>query len=778
MDTQEILSKVGDGSPKVSELILEFKRNGSQGDAYGRMTNAEEVRLARWPGQSDDGKKHAANLAEGKEPFPWEGASDVKNYLADSAVNENVALCYMAFWNAVLKIAGGTENDVSDAATATEYLDWMLHFQLLRELDTEVELSAQYFFSQGATALHVTWEREIGRKLETVKLEELMAMGAASRAQLTQGQQGQPPFPQDDEGEAPLPSPEQQQLQEVLAALPMLILDPTQEAEAIKAIQYLYEQYVTQNIPSGIETADILLLSVSRARAAVKALRTEGECELPMPYLCKNQPCISALKPFRDFVLPVEVGDIQTSPVVFVRVLLTEVQLRQRVLSDNCDATWAEEAVKSKGKFSTWQLLNPYSTTGTWNWRAVDNRSWLIEVVYAYYKQVDEDGVTQLQYTVFSPHVTRDPKAAGDADELCAKNGICTNPRPDYPLILGRRERFDRSWLATRGIPEITATDQNIGKAMLDNTIDMASMAAVPPLNVPKGMSTRYKIGPASQNEFVPGREAHFMPMPNGNLQPAAEVMALIQQRVARYFGLFHAEVPGQLSAMMMQPVVKKFLTMWGEALQMAYELSVKFAPENIEKVTGTEPSADLDAWKYVMHFDAGQFQPELMDAKIKAFSDAAATDSTGSFDQAKLAQFKARMIDPAMAKELIIPQGQASVKIFKDTQNDILNMFAGSEAQYGDMSNDAAAPTKMQAAMQILEANPNYLKALDPAMVAKLLGPQAAQQLAARQQQAGGAQPDARFNALLENYLKSLQLGIEQQQNKQVGRTGVKKLT
>jgi hypothetical protein len=774
MDTQETLVKVGDGSPKVSELITEFKRNGSQGDSFGRMAMAEESRLNRWSGQSEDGKKHAANMPEGKDPFPWEGASDVKNYLSDGVCNEMTALCYMAFWNAVLKISGGTENDLSDAATATEFLDWMLHFQLLRELDTEVELSAQFMFSQGTTALHVTWEREVGRKLVKVKMSDLMAMSQQVQQQAQAGGAAAPPY---QGGQQPQMTPEQQQLQEVLSVLPQLVMDPTQEAEAIKAVQFLYEQYAEANLPADLELGDILLLSVKRARAAVRSLRLDEECELPMPYLCKNQPCISALKPFRDFVLPVEVGDVQTSPVVFVRALLTEAQLRAKVLSDGWDPTWADEAVKTKGKFSTWQLLNPYSTVGTWNWRAVDNRSWLIEVVYAYIKQVDDDGVTQCQYTVFSPHFTKDPMAAYDASELAAKNGILTNPRSDYPLILGRRERFDRSWLATRGIPEITATDQHVEKAMLDNTVDMASIMAVPPLNVPKGMTVRYKIGPAVQNEFVPGREAHFMPMPGGTLTPAMEVVAGIRAKVARYFGLFDESVAPQLSAMMMQPVVKKFLTMWGEALQMAYELSVKFAPETIEKVTGNAPSDDVDAFHYVMHFDAGQFQPELMDAKIKAFSEAAATDSTGSFDQAKLAQFKARMIDPAMAKELIIPQGQASIKIYKDVQNDILNMYAGSEAQYGDMSNDPAAENKMKAAMQILQGNPNYLNAIDPQMVAKVLGPQAGQQLAQQQQQSG-AKPDARFSALLENYLKNLQQGVDQQQNKQTGRDGVKRLT
>lgn len=786
MDTQETIVRVGDGSPKVGDLITEFKRNGSQGDQFGRMLRAEDTRLARWDGQSEDGKKHAKDQPDGDEVFPWEGASDVRNYLADGAVNEHVALCYMAFWNAVLKIAGGTENDLSDAATATEYLDWLIHFQLLNQLDNEVELSAQYMHSIGATALHVTWEREVGRKLITVKMDQLLAMAQAAQQQSaavqTSGNTSPQPSPQGGEGADP-EALEQQQLMEVLSVLPSLINDPTQEAEAVKAVQYVYEAYVKQNLPEELQESDILLLSDKRARAAVKSLRKDGECELPMPYLCKNQPRISALKPYRDIVLPVEVGPVQESPVVFIRVLMTEAMLRSKVLGDGWDPTWAELAVATKGKFSTWQLNNPYSAYGTWSWRAVDNRSWLIEVVYAYYKQVDEDGVTQCQYTVFSPHITKDPKAADANEELAAKNGILNYPRSDYPVILGRRERFDRSWLATRGLAEILAADQNVEKAMTDNIVDLASIATVPPLNVPKGMTARYKIGPAVQNEFVPGREAHFMQMPTAGMTPAVEVITGIRQKMARYCGLFDASVLPQLSALLQQPMVKKFLIMWGEALQMAYELSVKFAPETIEKVTGNAPGEDVDNFHYVMHFDTGQFQPELMEAKIKAFTEAAASDPTGSFDMSALARFKARMIDPQMAKELLVPQSQASAKIYRDVQSDILNMFAGSEVQYADASNDPAAPTKLQNAMEILFSNPNYVKAIDPKMAGQL-DPQAGQRVAMMQQQlaqqdgGGSAPPDPRFSELLMNYFKNLQQGVVQQQNKQVGRTGVKKLT
>lgn len=780
MDTQEVIVKVSE-RPKVGALIEEFRRNGSQGDQFGRMLRAEDVRLARWEGQSNDGKKHAHDMPDGKEVFPWEGASDARIYLADSAINERVAMQYMAFWNAVLKIAPGMQKDFGDAATATEYLDWMIHFQLHRQLDVEVELSAQYMESLGACGLHVTWEREVCRRLVTIKMDDLVAMSAGGPAG--------PPY-QPNQGNA-----DQQQLQAVIQALPGLIAMPEAEDEAVKAIQYLYDVYVRKNLPEDLQEEDVLLLSTGRARAAVKSLRKEGTAEIPMPYLSRNQPKIMALKPYRDMILPVETGPVEEAPVVFVRVLFTEANLRRMVLADGVDPDWADEAVKTKGKFSTWQLNNPYSAYGTWSWRAVDNRSWLIEGVYAYYKQIDEDGITQIAFTLFSPHLTKNPKTTGGGlvtsdtsgigsdqyrplveDDFAGKHGILNNPRAEYPVILGRRERFDRSWLATRGIAEIFETEQEVEKAMTDNTVDLASIATVPPLMVPKGMTSRYRIGPAVQNEFAPGREAHFMQVPVGQMQSATEVVQMVRQKMARYCGLFDATQPPQLAAIMQQPMVKKFLIMWGEALQMAYELSVKFAPETIARVTGGAPSQNLDDFHYVMHFDAAQFQPELMEAKLKALNDEAATDVTGTIDRAALKALNVQMIDPGLAKQVLISQGQASVKLQKDVMNDILNMFAGSEAVYGDASDDPAAPTKLQMAQQTLQGNPNYLSALDPQVAAEIMGPQVGSQIAQTQRR-GMGKVNQRFSALVQNYMKNLQQGVAQQQNKTIGRTGVKPL-
>ena len=74
--------------------------------------------------------------------------------------------------------------------------------------------------------------------------------------------------------------------------------------------------------------------------------------------------------------------------------------------------------------------------------------------------------------------------------------------------------------------------------------------------------------------------------------------------------------------------------------------------------------------------------------------------------------------------------------------------MMLGFEAQYADASNDPTAPTKLQFLQQLMQSNPKVQALM---------------------------QQDERFKALLENYVKNLQLGVSQQENKIVGRIGVK---
>lgn len=119
--------------------------------------------------------------------------------------------------------------------------------------------------------------------------------------------------------------------------------------------------------------------------------------------------------------------------------------------------------------------------------------------------------------------------------------------------------------------------------------------------------------------------------------------------------------------------------------------------------------------------------------------------DTGGVLNRNKLTEMMIQAIAPEVAKDLILNPQDASRQMFKDVQSDIGMMLLGNEALYQE--NDPAAPTKLQYAQQIMQANPKAQAAL---------------------------QQDQNFQALFNNYVKSLQMSIMQQQNATIGRIGV----
>jgi len=83
---------------------------------------------------------------------------------------------------------------------------------------------------------------------------------------------------------------------------------------------------------------------------------------------------------------------------------------------------------------------------------------------------------------------------------------------------------------------------------------------------------------------------------------------------------------------------------------------------------------------------------------------------------------------------------------MFDEVMNQTVRMSLGNAPT--PVENDPAAPRKLEYLQNIVQNNSKYQK---------LLG------------------EDKEFAALMENYVKTLQMSVSQQQNKQVGRIGVK---
>ena len=147
MENTDALAK-HTGGPDVPELIQEFRRSMDEGFTLERTSAADKARYMRWDGQSDDGKKHDANLPEGNQAFPWDGASDTRIPLVDSIINDCVDMLTTSASRSQLSVSGTEVGDLEPAGAATTLMNWVRN-NMHNTLGSESELLGQYMMSYG-----------------------------------------------------------------------------------------------------------------------------------------------------------------------------------------------------------------------------------------------------------------------------------------------------------------------------------------------------------------------------------------------------------------------------------------------------------------------------------------------------------------------------------------------------------------------------------------------------------------------------------------------------
>jgi hypothetical protein len=172
--------------------------------------------------------------------------------------------------------------------------------------------------------------------------------------------------------------------------------------------------------------------------------------------------------------------------------------------------------------------------------------------------------------------------------------------------------------------------------------------------------------------------------------------------------------------------------------------------PAEIEGITGKALPQNISSisnmFDFQVKYDVRELDTNFVIEKLKAITQfVLPLDAGGVIDKNKLVKAAVEAIDPDKAKELIINTGTASQLLYKEIQSDLGLMMLGNEANY--VENDPSAPTKLQYLQDIMGKNPKAQQSM---------------------------QADPHFRALLENYMKNLQMSVSQQQNKQIGRTGV----
>jgi hypothetical protein len=591
-----------------------------------------DTRHCVWPGQSEDQRKHSVKSGD-TQPFPWDGASDLKVHVVDEIINHGVAVDVMALAKANVRAVAVEGGDLGKAAIVSNFMRWLVLSQMT-ELPDEAEVLANYRREKGLGILGVFWDSRVQKTQQKISLAEIADTAPDVATAIQNGL-----FPEE--------------------------------------IATLLRQFFPE-------------ISAKKAKRMVKELGEKGETTVPYVVQQVNRPMVRAYAVGEDVFLPPNTTDLQSARGIYRKVMLSAEGAREKVISESWDEEYVEEAIKCcMGTPDIPEALNITGNAQKWSEDRVGltglgiNQG-LIEFVYAYERLSDEDGVPGIYCTVFCPSCHM---AENDSEDIgYAKHELLGYRHGLYPFVAFRFEKLSRLLLDSRGQPEVLRGNQNAIKVELDSRIDHASMSTCPPVTHPVGREPG-RIGPGAMiSERRPGEYGRMETPP----APAAsvEVQDNLEKMTRRYAGRPTQDDATNEFQIKQQKEVQGWLTPWSQALQMVWSLYEQYGPDEEKfRVLGAQtPEAQVmvkselsGKYDFYLTFDVLSNDPENWQAKLKAMGEIAQQfDRNGQVDYSKLLQRSFDMIDPLLAEDIIIPQAVAAQKEVTETQGDISRMWAG----------------------------------------------------------------------------------------------------
>ena len=662
----------------ASDYTLQEAPTGDQGPDFGTLKNAFEacvvstqpycdqtrqnfrVRYALWDNQSADGKKHARQGNGQADVVPWDGASDLRVYMADEAINSKVAMLCTALRKANIVAVPIEGNDIKRAKTVSNLMRWIVKTQV-PEIDRETELLANYINEKGIAATGQFWERREEKTLTNVSLKELAEA-----------------FPQ------------------------------------LNLAELIYADEAADNICAIFE--EVYGCSRAKAKKMLKELRSTQKTSVATVGRTINRPVIRAFNLDEDLFIPDSATDIETATGIYRVQYFSPEQLRAFVHSDNWNQSWVDQAIdRCKGRYisiASNRDNEPQARSFIYNQSRMTDKE-MVGVVYAYQRLSDEDGVPGIYCTIFNPELPPNEDQPG-----YAKFGLLGYAHGQYPFVLHRREFLSRKLHDSRGIPEPAQPWQQQVKAHKDSRIDAASMAILPPMMYPAGRPP----GRWGAGARVPERRAgeyHFAdrPMPDMNTEKSE---ALLSESFNRYFGFVSRDTDPTFASLKNQNDVDKFMSGWAAALRQTWKLFNQFGSEEVffrviglrqeepMQFTKGDLSEDFD---FYLNWDTQSMDAAAQEKKLEALAKICATfDKYGQIDYAEVLQLAVEIIDPNWAERVIQPKEVGSQRVVNETNTMLAQVFAGV-----DRDIDLNSPPELvkQTIQQYVQAAPDVQQRL-----------------------------------------------------------------
>lgn len=715
-------------TPNIDELLAPLNQVIRDATPYwDRYREAAKVQFCEWEGQSSDGRMWAKRL--GREPFPWDGAHDLRIRLANEVVDETKDRLLNAFRRAEVQAVAHQSKGLQASALATSTLRWLLHTQMQPQLGQELRLAAEWRQGFGSAVMHVGWERCVRLMPQEMSLEQLLAQSMAA-----QMEQLPPEYQQD---------PQAQQMV---------------QAAALQSVEDFRESLSDPDQLEGLAASMRLTLlphlTTTQIRAVLEEVRDTGRGVYPEPQTYLSQPVWTALRPLVDVFFPLSVGDLSRSPWVCRMAYYNTDQLQERVRTEEWDQAWVNAVVADHlgREFSAdvQQIRDELEAAATedaprgsaHSFNLVE-REGLAQVLHIYHRAVDPKGFPHVRETILHGSIQN---AVAISRNLPYEHG-------QMPFVGFRRETKTRALVESRGIVEICMTHQHEVKRQRDRRADRSDLTTLPPvvLQGERG-GGRYPFRPGSQINARRGVTPEVMQFPQMD-RASLEVEASVRKDVDRLFGRWSQDVPEPVIIEKQQCEADDWLEEIGQCSSQTFALAQQYLdPVVVARVSGDVAAQELKVsreeiqgrYDFTWRVDVRDVNTEFLKARLDVIVGLLGIDNAGRLDRGELLNYALRSLDPHLAGTVLRPGAEVNQRERAEEKAALAQMMVGVEP---DLIEGQDHATRLQVLQEALQTNP---------MVQQT------------------AQQNELFAQLLENRLKHHQFMLQQQANAQIGRVGV----
>ncbi len=555
VDTAKVETVAGDGgdAPVTDErlkdlkaIVEEIKEDATDSFNQARQDN-ENTLLAKWAGQSPDGRKRKKYLSE--DPKPFEGATDSRVRLADQIVAEQRREVVAAATRAMPSVVATESGDESAAAKTAALLKYIIKNRWGASFRREIKLLYQYMASDtpAVSVAYVDWFTERGVAYAELTADEVVA-------QFLEQLQG-------DEG-----SVQEEDIREAMD----LVMNPLRVEELAGALANL--------LPEEIPTA--------RIKKVAKDLVETGRAEYPAPYDKINEPRMEALRVGEDIFYPFNTCDLQRARGVVLRRWYSRAEALEKAATER----WTQEFVDQllgkdegeKGKegqtaFNEFEDAAVVLENSTGN---ADIHAGLYEVLYIYSRAANEDGVLGIYVDTISYF----------CDVAACDRKLWDRRHGKYPFVAFGRECLTRRINDSRGVPELAVSDQQSRKLLRDSFEDHVQTGMNPPIIKPRNRPFfRAQLAPFGEIEADSRDQIRHLDRPP---YPAAadRYWKEIRRETNEYWARYDAETnPNEGAAVLAsQERVDDFLACLADVFRMVVQLCQQYmTDEEISRIVG-----------------------------------------------------------------------------------------------------------------------------------------------------------------------------------------------